>query len=69
MICAPVAEIAALWLADVEREIDAGTVETLMVYVSHFEAFFATFGQITDASCARYARERLAYVKRPSPRR
>jgi len=62
----PVADVAALWLADVERELDEGTVATLMVYVRHFEAFFGTFGQITDASCARYARERLGSVKRPT---
>jgi integrase len=61
-----VAEIAALWLADVEREIDPGTVDTLMVYVRHFERFFGAFGQITDAACARYARERLGQVKRPT---
>ncbi len=62
----PVADVAALWLADVERELDEGTVATLMVYVRHFEAFFGSFGQITDASCARYARERLGSVKRPT---
>lgn len=63
---APVAEVAAHWLADIEREIDPGTLETILVYVRHFEAFFGTMGALTDVTCARYGRERLANVKRPT---
>lgn len=51
---APLAVVAAHWLADIEREIDAGTLDTLLVYVRHFERFFGTIGGVTDAACARY---------------
>src|SRR5690606_19059726 len=61
---AGIAEVAAHWLADIEHELDADTLETLLVYVRHFERFFGTMGGLTDAACARYGRRRLAKVKR-----
>jgi integrase len=61
---ASVAAVAAHWLADVESELDSGTLDTMLVYVRHFERFFRTMGSITDAACARFGRERLAHVKR-----
>lgn len=64
-----IGDLAAYWLADVEGELDAGTVGTMLVYVRHFEAFFGTMGQLTDANCARYGRQRLARVKRQTVRK
>ena len=61
---APVVEIGALWLAEFEAEFDAGTLDTMLVYVRHFDSFFCTMGSVTDATCARYARERVGRVKR-----
>jgi integrase len=52
------------WLADIETQIDAGTLDTMLVYVRHFDRFFGTMSGVTDAACARYGPERLAHVKR-----
>jgi integrase len=56
--------VGALWLADIETEIDPGTLGTLMGYVRHFQAFFGSMGRITDGACIAYMRERLSRVKR-----
>lgn len=61
---APLAEVAAGWLADIEGELDATTLATFMVYVRHFDSAFRTLGGIDDAACAQYSRERLRSVKR-----
>jgi integrase len=66
---APISAVAAYWLADVEHELDPGTVGTMLVYVRHFEAYFCTMGGLTDAACARYGRDRLAHVKRQTVRK
>lgn len=66
---APIGAVAAYWLADVEHELDPGTVGTMLVYVRHFEAYFGTMGGLTDAACARYGRQRLACVKRQTVRK
>lgn len=61
---APILEVGALWLAEIEPEVDPGTLGTLMGYVRHFQRFFESMGRITDAACLAYMRERLTRVKR-----
>jgi hypothetical protein len=61
---APILEVGALWLAEIEPEVDPGTLGTLMGYVRHFQRFFEMMGRITDAACLAYMRERLSRVKR-----
>src|SRR5262245_931355 len=61
---APIIEVAARWIADIEHELDPETIATMMVYARHFGAFFESMSGLTAANCARYSRERLRRVKR-----
>jgi len=62
-------EIAATWIADIEGELDAATLDTFVIYARHFQAFFGSMAGITDAACAQYSRERLRKVKRQTVRK
>lgn len=62
---APVDEVAALWIADLESSRDPLTTAQYQNYVrAHWTPFFRTVGAISESSIENYWRERLRVVQR-----
>lgn len=65
----PLDELAAKWLVAVAPELGDGTDRTFEVYVRHWLRYFPTLAQLSDASCANYARDRLRFVQATTVRK
>lgn len=65
----PLEQLISDWLEAIEPELGVGTPGTYTVYGGHWVRHFDTVGQLTDARCADYVRERLRHVQASTVRK